>query len=163
MFFMCNHWSSPGNAKDPKHLLRAFLLARVAGFEPAHDGIRIHCLTAWRYPNAYLYCLTCLQMGWIVGFEPTHNGATTRCLNHLTIPTILEATPGFEPGNKGFADLCLTTWLCRRLNIIVFHRVENDSGFFGGGSRIRTYAWWNQNPLPYRLAIPLRQEYKIIF
>ena len=26
-------------------------LARVAGFEPAHDGIRIHCLTAWRYPN----------------------------------------------------------------------------------------------------------------
>ncbi len=26
------------------------LLARVAGFEPAHDGIRIHCLTAWRYP-----------------------------------------------------------------------------------------------------------------
>ena len=25
-------------------------LARVAGFEPAHDGIRIRCLTAWRYP-----------------------------------------------------------------------------------------------------------------
>ena len=28
----------------------------------------------------------------------------------------LEATPGFEPGNKGFADLCLTTWLCRLMN-----------------------------------------------
>ena len=27
--------------------------------------------------------------------------------------TKLEATPGFEPGNKGFAVLCLTTWLCR--------------------------------------------------
>ena len=27
----------------------------------------------------------------------------------------LEATPRFELGNKGFADLCLTTWLCRRL------------------------------------------------
>ena len=64
-------------------------LARVAGFEPAHDGIRIRCLTAWRYPNAYLYCLTCLQMGWIVGFEPTYTGATTLGLNHLTIPTML--------------------------------------------------------------------------
>src|SRR5439155_7474486 len=26
----------------------------------------------------------------------------------------LEAAPGFEPGNKGFADPRLTTWLCRR-------------------------------------------------
>ena len=26
-------------------------LARVEGFEPSHDGIRIRCLTAWRYPN----------------------------------------------------------------------------------------------------------------
>ena len=25
----------------------------------------------------------------------------------------LEAAPGFEPGNRGFADRCLTTWLCR--------------------------------------------------
>ena len=25
-----------------------------------------------------------------------------------------EAAPGFEPGNGGFADLCLTTWLCRQ-------------------------------------------------
>ena len=27
------------------HLL---ILARLAGFEPANDGIRIRCLTAWR-------------------------------------------------------------------------------------------------------------------
>ena len=33
-------------------LLGALFLARVAGFEPAHDGIRIRCLTAWRYPIA---------------------------------------------------------------------------------------------------------------
>ncbi len=27
---------------------------------------------------------------------------------------LMEATPRLELGNKGFADLCLTTWLCRR-------------------------------------------------
>ena len=27
----------------------------------------------------------------------------------------LEVTPGFEPGNQGFADPCLTTWLCHRM------------------------------------------------
>ena len=26
----------------------------------------------------------------------------------------MEVTPGFEPGNEGFADLCLTTWLWYR-------------------------------------------------
>ena len=30
---------------------------------------------------------------------------------------VMEATPRFELGNKGFADLCLTTWLWRRIQI----------------------------------------------
>lgn len=29
----------------------AVRMARVAGFEPANDGVRIRCLTAWLYPN----------------------------------------------------------------------------------------------------------------
>ncbi len=28
-----------------------------------------------------------------------------------------KAAPRFELGDKGFADLCLTTWLCRRQEI----------------------------------------------
>ena len=36
----------------------------------------------------------------------------------------MEATPGFEPGHKGFAVPDLTAWLCRRI--------------FGAGDEIRT-------------------------
>ena len=67
---------------------KAVCLARVEGFEPSHDGIRIRCLTAWRYPNVFLN-----YMGWVVGFEPTYTGATTLGLNHLTIPTMLVFFP----------------------------------------------------------------------
>lgn len=28
-----------------------YVLAGVAGFEPTNDGVRVHCLTAWLYPN----------------------------------------------------------------------------------------------------------------
>ena len=33
---------------------------------------------------------------------------------HLYRLVNMEVTPGFEPGNEGFADPCLTTWLCHR-------------------------------------------------
>ncbi len=26
-------------------------LVGIAGFEPAHEGVKVPCLTAWRYPN----------------------------------------------------------------------------------------------------------------
>ena len=47
----------------------------------------------------------------------------------------MEVTPGFEPGNEGFADLCLTTWLC--------HHMDNRSKdllllSFGAGDGART-------------------------
>ena len=29
----------------------------------------------------------------------------------MSVQSFLEAPPGFEPGDKGFADLGLTTWL----------------------------------------------------
>ena len=45
----------------------------------------------------------------------------------------LEVTPGFEPGNEGFADPCLTTWLCHRMT----ERNEVLS-VFGAGDEART-------------------------
>ncbi len=72
-------------------------LARVAGFEPANDGIRIRCLTAWLYPISKIDSSTFFlinqvknELGWMVGFEPTNTGATTQGLNHLTTPTIFK-------------------------------------------------------------------------
>src|SRR5699024_10623053 len=37
--------------------------------------------------------------------------------NHCahTFGKLMEVTPGFEPGNQGFADPCLTTWLCHQI------------------------------------------------
>ncbi len=29
-------------------------MAGMAGFEPAHDGIKTRCLTAWRHPSNVL-------------------------------------------------------------------------------------------------------------
>ena len=43
----------------------------------------------------------------------------------------LEVTPGFEPGNQGFADPCLTTWLChRRFYSIIRSLHQNVHCFF---------------------------------
>ena len=49
----------------------------------------------------------------------------------LAVLFCLEAPPGFEPGNKGFADLCLTTWLCRLISqpLLIFCRPNTKTTF----------------------------------
>ena len=45
------------------------------------------------------------------GLQPRDNRNKKRRLPKQSSP--MEAPPGFEPGSKGFADLCLTSWLWR--------------------------------------------------
>ena len=54
------------------------------------------------------------------GIEPVRDlvpadfkSAASACSATLANIIFLEAAPRFELGSKGFADLCLTTWLCR--------------------------------------------------
>ena len=55
------------------------------------------------------------------------------------IDIILEATPGFEPGNRGFADLCLTAWLWRRGWICLSaEMISADKHIIGAEDEIRT-------------------------
>ena len=44
----------------------------------------------------------------------------------------MEVTPGFEPGNQGFADPCLTTWLCHHCRTLLYAAFSKKSTFIFG-------------------------------
>ena len=46
---------------------------------------------------------------------------------HLYRFVNMEVTPGFEPGNQGFADPCLTTWLCHHLRHLYYMQTFRKS------------------------------------
>ena len=60
----------------------------------------------------------------------------------------LEVTPGFEPGNEGFADPCLTTWLCHQIREILTESLCFWSGRRGSNSLPRP---WQGRALPDEL------------
>ena len=66
----------------------------VAGLEPARYLYR-GILSPLRLPIPPHERIECLR----------------KTLHHIGAEFDLEAPPGFEPGDKGFADLGLTTWL----------------------------------------------------
>ena len=59
-------------------------MAGVLGFEPRNAGIRIRCLTAWRYPNLKGDLL--IKMAGVLGFEPRDAEIKTRCLTAWRYP-----------------------------------------------------------------------------
>jgi hypothetical protein len=47
----------------------------------------------------------------------------------------LEAPTGFEPVDQGFADLCLTAWLWRRIKLLkIKPQRKNLRGFISSGA-----------------------------
>ena len=131
-------------AKSPPKRAFCFLLAGVRGFEPRNAGIRIRCLTAWRYPN---FTLTISYRGQTGGLAPgyTPTGARTAW-----------ATFKIGWGTRIRTSEC---WYQKpepyRLAIPQRVRPQCERLFkIGWGTRIRTSECRNQNPVPYRLAIP---------
>ena len=49
----------------------------------------------------------------------------------------MEAAPGFEPGDKGFAVLCLTTWLCRRPVDYIRRAAPKSTPMLSPGAELR--------------------------
>ena len=126
-----------------------FHLARVAGFEPAHDGIRIRCLTAWRYPNDWrrhpdlnwgikVLQTSALPLGYVAilarvaGFEPAHDGIRIRCLTAWRYPNDWRRHPDLNWGIKVLQTSALPLGYVAEL--------------YGVDSGIRTHAYRSHNP-----------------
>ena len=53
----------------------------------------------------------------------------------------MEVTPGFEPGNQGFADPCLTTWLCHHRNTSILYAVLSKKSTLILNFDAHTFVW----------------------
>ena len=76
----------------------------ASGFEPENGGFADLCLTTW----------LCRLIFWSGKRDLNSRLQPWQgCTLPLSYSRDVEAASGFEPENGGFADLCLTTWLCR--------------------------------------------------
>ena len=105
----------------------------MAGLEPANEGVKVPCLTAWLHPyreeRAGTKSHPSLFVGWVKGLEPSTPGTTIRCSNQLSYTHHIsgitrEASPqaalgemvrqkGFEPPAyclEGSCSILLSYW-----------------------------------------------------
>ena len=111
-------------------------MAGVVRFELTDDGVRVRCLTAWRYPNIVAAEQSGRGSRIRYGFDPQ-----IRLRRSIAARTLAANSP----------QDCLATARAQGFESCV-GRYSN----FGRGSRIRTCAYESQSLVPYRLAIPLR-------
>ena len=79
-----------------------------------------------------LFCTVCRSN---LCVRPVKRAKAVYNISYTQLLSNLEVTPRFELGNEGFADPCLTTWLC--------HRMEKGANalllfFCGAGDEART-------------------------
>ncbi len=75
-------------------------------------------------------------------------GLDKKLSNPIGLLNFLEAPPGIGPGNKGFADLCLTAWLWRRMRTKICAQIKKWSGLRGSNPPPRP---WQGRALPNEL------------
>ena len=96
------------------------------GFEPGNNGFADRCLTTWLWyhmerltgcgsPVETFAAGKSTDRGGSRELEPALNGTFHEKTHPQKQVRFLEVPPGFEPGNNGFADRCLTTWLWYRM------------------------------------------------
>ena len=118
----------------------------MAGFEPANEGVKVPCLTAWLHPyweeRAGAKSHPSLFVGWVKGLEPSTPGTTIRCSNQLSYTHHIsgitrEASPQAALGGNGTPEGIRTPGLLLRRQLLYPAELLAQMDGAGDGNRTR--------------------------